>query len=151
MLNEIERINAAYDQYESLFKKLFGKQSKKAVYLHKLAIMSENNLNLLFECKDVQSLSTKVMNFKNITELLIDDFLVRHLEMDSDPISWLSCLTKILSGDFDGIDYLAKEYEIPNAKASIYRPICTRDYMNMDSLFREIDSEVQFELCKQMS
>ena len=151
ILNEIEGISATNDQYESIFKKLFGKQSKKAMYLHKLATMSENDLNLLFECKDIQSSSTKVTNVKKLAELLIDDFLVRHLEMDSDSLNWLSCLTRISSGDFDGIDYLAKEYDISNAKASIYRSICTRDYMNMDPLFRAIDSEVPFELCKQIS
>ena len=151
ILNEIEGISATNDQYESIFKKLFGKQSKKAMYLHKLATMSEDDLNLLFEAKETQSNATKVMNFKKLAELLIDDFLVRHLEMDSDSINWLSCLTRISSGDYDGIDYLAKEYDISNAKASIYRAICTRDYMNMDPLFRAIDSEVPFELCKQIS
>ena len=148
---EIEGISATGDQYAGIFEKLFGKQSQKAMYLHKLGTMAEDDLITLFTAKEKQGKTTRIQNYKNLSEFLIDNFLVRHLEMDTDSIEWCSALTRIAAGDFDGFDYVAKEYDINNAKSSIYKAVCTRDYLQMDALFHAIDEEVPFELCTNLS
>jgi len=61
---EVEGISATGDQYASIFARLFGKQSKKAMYLHKLATMSEDDLTTLFTAKEKQSKTTHIQNFK---------------------------------------------------------------------------------------
>jgi len=71
--------------------------------------------------------------------------------MDTDSIEWLSSLTRIAMGDYDGFDYVAKEYDISNTKSGIYKAICTKDYLMMGALFHAIDEEVPFELCTNMS
>ena len=143
---EVEGISATGDQYKSIFERLFGKQSKKAMYLHKFATMSEDDLITLFNAKEMQGNSTYIQNFKKLAEHLIDNFLVRNLEMDTDSISWLSALTRIAMGDYDGFDYITKEYDISNTKAGIYKAICTRDHLMMGPLFHAIDEEVPYEL-----
>lgn len=143
---EVEGISATGDQYQSIFERLFGKQSKKALYLHKFATMSENDLITLFNAKEMTGNTTHIQNFKKLGAHLIDNFLVRNLEMDTDSINWLGALTRIANGDFDGFDYVTKEYDISNTKAGIYKAICTRDMLFMDPLFHAIDEEIPFEL-----
>ncbi len=77
--------------------------------------------------------------------------MIRHLEIDRNSIEWLSSLTRIAMGDYDGFDYIAKEYDISNTKSGIYKAICTRDYLTMGALFHAIDEEVPFELSTNMS
>ena len=148
---EIEGLSATGDQYRSIFETLFGKQSKSAMYLHKFGTMSEEELITLFNAKEMQGKSTHIQNYKRLGTHLIDNFLVRNLEMDTDSINWLSALTRIAMGDYDGFDYVSKEYDISNTKSGIYKAICTRDHLIMDPLFHAIDEEVPFELCKNMA
>ena len=148
---EVKGVSATNNQYESIFIKLFGKQYKKALYLHKLATLSEDELILLFTCNENTGNSTSLANAKKLSEFLIDEFLTRHLEMDTDSIEWLRALTRISTGDYDGFDYVAKEYDISNTKSAIYKAVCTRDYSMMDALFHAIDEEVPFELCNTIS
>lgn len=149
--DEIEGISATNNQYVSIFQKLFGKQYKNAMYLHKFATMSDNDLVDLFTAKDKTVKTAQVLKARKLGNYLIDEFLVRGLEMDSDSIEWLSALTRIAMGDYDGFDFVAKEYDISNTKSTIYKAICTRDYLMMDPLFHAIDEEVPFELCSSMS
>ena len=149
--DEIEGISATNNQYVSIFQKLFGKQYKNAMYLHKFATMAEDDLVTLFTAKDRTVKTAQVQKAKKLGNYLIDEFLVRGLEMDTDSIEWLSALTRIAMGDYDGFDYIAKEYDISNTKSTIYKAICTRDYLMMDSLFHAIDEEVPYELCSTMS
>ena len=148
---DIQGASVANSQYESIFIKLFGKQYKKALYLHKLATMSEDELIRLFKCKERIGHSIALQNTKKLSELLVDDFLVRHLELDTDSIEWLSALTRIAMGDYDGFDYIAKEYDISNTKSAVYKAVCTRDYLMMDALFHAIDEEIPFELSTSIS
>ena len=147
----LQGANPSNTPYENIFVKLFGKQYKKALYLHKLATLSEDELILLFTCKERTGASTSLENAKKLSEFLIDEFLVTDLEMDTDSVEWLRSLTRIATGDYDGFDYIAKEYDISNTKSAIYKAVCTRDYLMMDALFHAIDEEVPFELCTSIS
>jgi len=113
--------------------------------------MAEDDLITLFTANDQSKKTAQVTDAKKLRTFLVDQFLIKDLEMDTDSIEWLSALTRIAMGDYDGFDYITKEYEISNTKSGIYKAICTRDYTMMDALFHAIDEEVPFELCTSIS
>jgi hypothetical protein len=135
------------NMYEEIFKKLFGKQSTKAMYLHKFATLDEEQYKNLFTVNEKIIKDAKLLESQKLSKFLIDEFLIKHLEMDTDSLEWLKSLIRISAGDLDGFEYIAKEYEISNTKMNVYKSICTKDINQMDSFFEAIDEEVPFYLC----
>jgi hypothetical protein len=89
----IESVLADYGSsdnlYSEIFKTLFGKQYIKAMYLHKFATLNEDEFKNVFTVQDKQFKESKDLEAQRLSKFLLDEFLIKHLEMDNDSFEWL--------------------------------------------------------------
>ena len=76
----------------------------------------------------------------------LENFRKKKLNFDDDSEKWLTALTLVSFWDGSGFDFIARQLDIPNTKANIYKGLISSEIETISSLFDELSREIPYDL-----
>ena len=76
----------------------------------------------------------------------LENFRKKKLNFDDDSDKWLTALTLVSFWDGSGFDFIARQLDIPNTKANIYKGLISSEIETISSLFDELSREIPYDL-----
>ena len=139
------------EQYDKIFKKLFGTQSSRAKSLHNLAAMNQREMIQLlygyFSVKDQPVLKMiKSQNQEWLDELFTDSWA-----LNEKSASLMFNLALLTLGETYGLNDILSAYGLSSTTKRIVKGLWTKDSEQMEPLFRELRLTIPFKKCWQLA
>jgi hypothetical protein len=150
---KIHSLSGASGCYNSLFKTIWGNLNlssnvifiigKNCIYqpaktLHAMWWRKDIKLMGLIKKVSIASIAEKESWDYSSIDFQINRLLTETLHMDSNSVTWFSVLSCIALGDFRSIKFIWAKLEIPKSKMNLYKAICSKDYLTVLTLLREL-------------
>jgi hypothetical protein len=148
MYSKINELSGVGNQYDLMLNILFGdkNQFEKARDLHSIVCSDRYDVVEMLQPDYSDAANENVRLREELKKNMFDKFLSKHWNLDKESIDWFINLTRVALGDTDGIDYVSKQYNVPNSITALLKSICTREIREMDDLFRAIICDVNYQI-----
>lgn len=140
-INELSKVG---NQYDLIFKTLFGNDFQKARDLHAIACSDRQNALQMLQSSQSDAKNKNEQLLAELRTSMFDNFLSNHLKLDQESIDWFANLTIVALGGTNGIEYISQQYHVPINITSLLKAICTTEISEMDDLFVAMNSDVNY-------
>lgn len=141
-----ENILRKHTPYQAIFEKLFGKQYRKVMYLHKLSTLSHYELEQLFETEDKSSPNHNedetYKSMKQLSKPIMKELFEDHLQLDKQSKNWFKNLLRIAQGSMSGLEFLGNEYDLSTLKLNYLKGVCSNEIEDMSPLLKSLNEYV---------